>query len=256
MQRTYSRWPGRSWPNLGLGLGLGLAAATAGAAGLSLPTGSAAMALFGSRPLDGSRFAVLAKPVGRGDWTLLVLEQIQPQPRCWEQRPDGLIDPALNRFDFTGICSRYLDSNGYSLRIGEEDLASRYRLRLEQRGTSLALLAMSPGEPSQLLVGQGLVPLRDRDGFVQIRLEPGWQLQRRVYGQQTLSHVYFANGTPLNQLLGQERGGGAGVASTPRLQPSKFSSPGRILAPLTQMETQSQMQTQGPIALKVIPFRP
>ena len=115
---------------------------------------------------------------------------------------------------------------------------------------------MSPGEPSQLLVGQGLVPLRDRDGFVQIRLEPGWQLQRRVYGQQTLSHVYFANGTPLNQLLGQERSGAAGVASTPRLQPNKFSSPGRILAPLTQMETQSQMQTQGPIALKVIPFRP
>jgi hypothetical protein len=254
MQRTYSRWPGRSW--LSFGLAAATAGATAGAVALSLPTGSAAMTLFSSRPLDGSRFAVLAKPVGRGDWTLLVLEQIQPQPRCWEQRPDGLIDPALNRFDFTGICSRYLDSNGYSLRIGEEDLANRYRLRLEQRGTTLALLAMSPGEPSQLLVGQGLVPLRDRDGFVQIRLEPGWQLQRRVYGQQTLSHVYFANGTPLNQLLGQERGGGAGLASAPRLQPSKFSSPGRILAPLTPMGTQTQLQTQGPIALKVIPFRP
>ena len=53
---------------------------------------------------------------------------------------DGLVDPALNRFDFTGICSRYIDSNGYSLRVGEEDLASRYRLRLEQQGIERQLM--------------------------------------------------------------------------------------------------------------------
>ena len=248
MQRTYSPWSGRPWMRQGLSrrLGLGLVAATAGATALSLPTGSSAISLFGSRPLDGSRFAVLAKPVAAGDWTLLVLEQIQPQPRCWQQRPDGLIDPALNRFDFTGICSRYLDSNGYSLRIGDEDLASRYRLRLEQRGSNLALLAMSPNASGQLLVGRGLVPQRDRDGFVQIQLEPGWQLQRRVYGQQTLSHIYFANNTPLAQLLGPGGNAGGNVARAASPQP---------LQPSIRM-IPSPLQPQGPIALQVIPFRP
>ena len=245
MQRTYSRW---SIPGRRRLLGLGLAGAAAGATAFHLAPSNAANSPFSSRPLDGSRFAVLAKPVGGSDWTLLVLEQIQPSPRCWEQRPDGLIDPALNRFDFTGICSRYLDSNGYSLRVGEEDLASRYRLRLAQRGNSLALLAMTPSDPTELLVGRGSVPLRDRDGFVQIQLEPGWQLQRRVYGQQTLSHVYFAHATPLAQLL--EAGGRGEMASAaqPLFPPARRLSP---LQPLTR-----PAMGQGPIALQVVPFQP
>jgi len=102
-------------------------------------------------------------------------------------------------------------------------------------------------QPSQLLVGRGLVPQRDRDGFVQIQLEPGWQLQRRVYGQQTLSHVYFANSSPLARLLGEGRGdvsGLTGLAPLPQ-QPQ----------PLLRERTPSR-QPQGPIALQVIPYRP
>lgn len=204
-----------------------------------------AAGLFGSQPLDASRFAVLARPVGQADWNLLVLEQIQTQPRCWEPRADGLIDPALNRFDFTGICSRYLDSNGYSLRVGDEDLAGRYRLRLEQRGNSVVLVAMSPSDTGLLLVGRGPLPRRDRDGFVPIRLEPGWELQRRVYGQQTLNHVYFANTTPLAQLLGSS---GASLASQPAAGP-QFPAAIRPNPGLSN-------PVAGPIALQVIPFRP
>jgi hypothetical protein len=216
-------------------LGLSLAGVTAAA----LQPQALAAALFSSQPLDGTRFAVLGKPVGRNDWTLLVLEQIAAAPRCWEPRPDGLVDPSLNRFDFTGICSRYLDSNGYSLRIGEQDLATRYRLRLQQQGSSLQLLAMSPSQASELLVGRGTVNQRDRDGFVPISLEPGWSLERRVYGGQTLSHIYFANGTPLAQLIG-----GSGGASVPL----------RPLTPLAGSEDNGRF-SQGPIALQVIPFR-
>jgi Protein of unknown function (DUF3747) len=225
------------------------AAAAAPGAGLSAPAGEAqAAGLFGSQPLDSSRFAVLARPVGQADWNLLVLEQIQATPRCWEARSDGLIDPALNRFDYTGICSRYLDSNGYSLRIGDEDLAGRYRLRLEQRGNSVALLAMSPSDSGLLLVGRGSLPRRDRDGFVAIQLEPGWELQRRVYGQQTLNHVYFANATPLAQLLG---GSGAALATQAPQQPL----PTRRFIQPSQPSAGTATST-GPIALQVIPFRP
>ena len=244
MQRTYSRW---SMPRRQRLLGLGLAGIASVMTGVTLTPGHAASSPFGSRPLDGSRFAVLAKPVGSSDWTLLVLEQIQPSPRCWEQRPDGLIDPALNRFDFTGICSRYLDSNGYSVRVGDEDLASRYRLRLSQRGSTLTLLAMTPSDTTELLVGRGMVPLRDRDGFVQIQLEPGWQLQRRVYGLQTLSHVYFANPSSLARLRG-------GTGS-----PELVERPGRPqpLMALQPSQPPAQLsQTRGPISLQVIPFRP
>lgn len=234
MQRTYS-------PRMRPLLGLGLSATAALAVGL--PGARAAMSLFNAQPLDGRRFAVLARPVGAGDWNLLVLEQLRPQPLCWQQRADGLIDPALNRFDFTGVCSRYLDSNGYSLRIGAQDLASRYRLRLEQRGASLALLAMTPSDPTQLLVGRGAVPQRDRDGFVRIQLEPGWQLQRRAFGPQTLNHVYFAHAAPLAQLL---RAAGSGSTASAPSTPSPRQPSGPAAA----------ARGTGPIALQVVPFRP
>ena len=164
-----------------------------------------AASVFTSQPLDQARFAVLAQPVGRSDWKLLVLEQIKPEPLCWEKRSDGLIDPALNRFDFSGICSRYIDSNGYSLRIGEQDLASRYRLRLVQVGEELRLQASTTTSPTDLLVGRGRVPVRDRDGFVALTLEPGWALKRRTYQGRGLSHLYFANDESLTALMARLR---------------------------------------------------
>ena len=54
------------------------------------------------------------------------------------------MDPTLNTFNFAGICNRYLDSNGYSLCSGGEDLGNRFRLSLRQRGNSLQLQAMNP----------------------------------------------------------------------------------------------------------------
>jgi hypothetical protein len=183
--------------------GLLLAGSTLPAA---LPSLARAAGLFSSSPVDPARFSVLARPVGHSDWNLLVLEQLAPAPRCWNAQPDGLVDPSLNRFDYTGICSRYLDSNGYSLRIGDQDLATSYRLRLQQRGRVLLLQALSPYESTVLVVGRAEVPRRDRDAFVAIQLDPGWELQRRNFGQQSLSHLYFANASPLRQLIAQAGG--------------------------------------------------
>ena len=208
-------------------------------------------ALFAAVDLPQERFVLVAAPIGDGTKEQLnIYEQLNGKRPCFAMSgaQPAKVEPMLATFDFTGICSRYLDSNGYSLRVGEEDLASRYRLRLAQQGNSLALLAMTPSDPTELLVGRGSVPLRDRDGFVQIQLEPGWQLQRRVYGMQTLSHVYFANATPLAQLLGAAGSGDMASAPQPLRPPLRAISP---LQPLANPNPD-----RGPIALQVIPFRP
>ena len=253
--------PSRSQPGTYLAriLPLVLGAAALASGFTPPPQQARAQGVFGSQPLDGRRFAILARPVAREDWTLLVLEQVQPFPRCWEDRADGLVDPSLNRFDFSGICSRYLDSNGYSLRIGDLDLDSRYRLRLRQRQQQIELRAFTPQRTTELVVARGSVPLRDRDGFVALTLEPGWQLQRRTYGSQTLSHVYFANPQPLEALLAASSGPGDRAEAGPSLaMPPSLRPPGPPLAEATNGSTGGSTggSSGGPIALQVIPFRP
>lgn len=165
-----------------------------------------AESLFSSGSVDANRFAVLARPVGGDDWTLVVLEQLRPRPLCWTPQADGLVDPTLNRFDFTGICGRFIDSNGYSLRVADTDLSHAFRLRIDQQGRQLLLLASSPGQPTELIVGRGTVPRRDRDLFVALQLEPGWELRRRVFGDRSLNHMYFSNAQPLDALIAAARG--------------------------------------------------
>ena len=225
-----------------------LAAISLGLA-LLLPDGMAAGALFDSRPLQQSRFAVLAQPVGQRDWKLLVLEQIKTRPLCWTPRSDGLMEPTLNTFNFTGICSRYLDSNGYSLRSGGQDLNLRYRLRLKQRGQRLELQAIDPDQAMPITVGTATVPRRDRNGFVKIKLIAGWNLERRVYQGRTLSHVYFAHPDPVNRLLakaGNSSSGGFARLGAPQ-------APGRPTA--SAAPTTKRVASSGPIRLQVIPYR-
>jgi hypothetical protein len=232
MQRTY----------------LALAGLALASAALPATLPALAAGVFQSQPVDSTRFAVLARPLASGDWSLLILEQIQPSPLCWQQRSDGLIDPVLNRFNYTGICGRYLDSNGYSLRVGEEDLGSTYRLSLEQRGAELLLQATSPGEPNVLVVGRSRVSQRDRDAFVALELEPGWQLQRRTYGERSLNHVYLANARALGDLLVRAGGNrttaplmGPGIEPpVPPLHPLP-----QIAAPAAQAPAAPQTRSMG-----------
>jgi hypothetical protein len=156
--------------------------------------------LFESKPLKQDQFAILARAVGRDSWKLLVLEQIKARPLCWKDQADGLVEPSLNGFDFTGICSRYLDSNGYSLRTAGEDTQKSVRLRLRQGRNGLELQALDPNRSTAVVVAKARQARRNKDAFVKLKLEPGWQLERRAYQGRTLSHVYFANNESLNQL--------------------------------------------------------
>lgn len=239
MQRTY----------------LALAGLVLAGAGLPMVQPRLAMAagLFQSTTVDAERFSVLARPVGDNDWTLLVLEQLAAQPSCWLARPDGLVDPTLNRFDFTGICNRYLDSNGYSLRVADQDLGTSYRLQVQQVGSRLELQAVSPRNSAVLVVGRAEVPLRDRDGFVALKLEPGWDLQRRTYEQRALTHLYFASPAPLEQLIARAGGSqtfqrplGTGRAELPEIDPEPMLGQGD--------DSLGSGRSGRAIALQVIPY--
>ena len=246
MSRTYPHR--RPWPQLGRGHATALIAASALTA-IGIPLTAAS--LFDSQPLDQERFAVLAQAVGTNRWKLLVLEQIKTRPLCWEERGDGLVTPSLNNFDFTGICSRYLDSNGYSLRTGGSDMASSFRLRLDTDQRGLRLSAMDPDRGVPIVVARAERPKRDRDAFVKLELEPGWSLERRAYKGRTLSHVYFAHAEPTATLLAR-----AGERPSTR----SFNSPG-LSTPQPPARTQvasrrPNRNSNGPIRLQVIPFRP
>ena len=96
------------------------------------------------------------------------------------------------------------------------DLAGPLRLRVEENGSELRLLASSAGLGGELPVGGARIPARDRDGFVALRLNPGWQLQRRRYGEQILNHLYFSHAASAEQLLAAAGGRPGGTGSTDR----------------------------------------
>ena len=233
-----------------------------GVLALLLPSALAARGIFESKPLPQERFAVLARPVGQNSWKLLVLEQIKRKPLCWTPRADGLVEPTLNSFNFAGICSRYLDSNGYSIRSGGSDLGTRFRLRLMQKGSTLQLQAFNPDQKAPIVVGHAPIPQRQRNGFVRLELNDDWRLERRAYQGRTLSHIYFANPDPVQLLLAkaihQSRGSSLarlGAPKAPSMPPPipKTSARGGSFA--SRRTNGQRVASAGPIPLQVIPYR-
>ena len=192
------------------------AVAAAFGATITLPSVASA-AQFGQQPIAGERVVALAEPVSNGRfYKLLIIEQISSVRRCWEEQAGNpvTINPLLLTFDFTGICGRSSDSNGYSIRIGGEDLGSRYRVQVEKRGDTLVLVA----SPSPLQRGLPKLELGRStgiaDGFVKLELDAGWTMARRVYNGQTLGHIYLTNNQSLDAVIAAS--GAAPVSQAPQ----------------------------------------
>ena len=177
-------------------------ATTCGAV-IAMPSNVSA-AQFGQQSIPDERVVAVAEPVNNGRfYKLLIIEQLSSARRCWQEEGNNptTIDPLLINFDFTGICGRGSDSNGYSVRIGGEDLGSRYRLQVENRGDRLVLVAA----PSPLQRGLPKLELGRSNGiandFVKIELDAGWTLTRRVFNGQTLGHTYITNNQALDTVI-------------------------------------------------------
>ena len=162
-----------------------------GLVGLGHP--ARASALFQAVDLSQERFVLVAAPIGDGSRAQLnIYEQVKPTRPCFAVAPGApaVVDPLLASFDFTGICSRFIDANGYSVRVGGADLATSYRLSVLRRPGDNLLLAV----PTKAGAGPEMVVARTRGagtGFLALVFEPGWQLKRRAYGGRSLGHVYL-----------------------------------------------------------------
>lgn len=173
---------------------LGLATLTCLGLGMTNPLAHAASP-FGQKDVDQTKYAVIAMPLARGGYKLLVVEQVSDKRDCWAENGTAptVIDPLLVTFDFTGICGRSTDSNGYSIRVEQQDLGIEYRLSIEQQGGELLLTGVhnrgSGG--GKMVIGRtyGMVP----GSFMKIYLEPNWRLTRRTFEDRTLGHVYFTS---------------------------------------------------------------
>ncbi len=149
-------------------------------------------ATFGQTAVSQNKFIAVAVPRDRGYYNLLILEQISSSKKCWKEHGSSPteIEPLLLKFDFTGICGRSTDSNGYSIRQAGKDLGLDYQLTLQKQGDELLLLGM----PSSRRLGDPMVIGRTRgmrSGLLKIHLNSGWKFAKRTYNGKTLGHVYL-----------------------------------------------------------------
>jgi N-acetylmuramoyl-L-alanine amidase len=157
------------------------AALSVGLATASLSLGTAFAVTFGQKEVDQTKFIAIAKPVGQDSHQLIVLEQVTDKKQCWSESGSNpaIVDPLLLKFDFTGICGRSTDANGYSIRMDGQDLGGKYTLRIRYRNNDMVLVG-SPDDSKdpEIVIGRTNGIVKD---FAKIQLDPGWYFSKRTF---------------------------------------------------------------------------
>ena len=184
---------------------------------------------YGQQAIGSDRVVAIAEPVSNGRfYKLLILEQLSDQRACFEEEEGSptTVEPLLLNFDFSGICGRSSDSNGYSLRIGSEDLSRRYRLQVTRRGDNLVLVALPgalPGRGGDLPVLEIARSNGVANDFVKLTLDPGWEMSRRTLSGNAQGHIYLSNEQSLEAVIAQA--GGTRTPTTALLPPEQPAAP-------------------------------
>ncbi|NEO81007.1 DUF3747 domain-containing protein [Moorena sp. SIO4G3] len=164
----------------------------------------AAANTFGNIEVNENNFIAVAAPFGYNQYQLLVIEQIANWQACWRERGTNpvVVEPLLLNFDFTGICGRSTDSNGYSMRVDSQDFGLEYMLRVVKRNGELVLVGthrIDRNAPDiELGRTRGLA-----NGFLKIFLDPGWRFTKRMYQGKQLGHIYLTYGAIANTVAPQ-----------------------------------------------------
>jgi len=178
---------------------LSLTALTALSLGMGGLNEQAIATTFSNTQVDQSRFVVLGTAGGS---RITILEQVSNARACWQESSNGTVDALMTRFDFTGICARATDRNGYSVRVGGQDLGLQYTLRTVTQGNQIILYAQPSSGSGMLEIGRSRSAA---SGFNRIQLNPGWYLSRRVFNGQPLGHLYLTNDQSLAALTSASR---------------------------------------------------
>ncbi|MGP1384198.1 MAG: DUF3747 domain-containing protein [Thainema sp.] len=206
-------------------------------------------ATFGQQEVSQENIIAIASPVNNGEThQLLVVEQVSDSQACWQENQDiaGTIEPLLLNFDFTGICSRATDSNGYSIRVGGEDLGLQYVLRVVQSDNVMRLVGIPISDRSapKLEIGRTKGVTSD---FVKIQLNPGWRFTKRTYDGQTLGHYYFTNDQSLAALAAASENTGTGSGSSiPSTGTGAVTSPSPLPTTLPSSDVTPETPTTEP----------
>jgi hypothetical protein len=180
---------------------LAIAASTA-MGSIAIPSSPAIAVTFEQQEVNQTEFLAVAAPrtsAGTSHYLVVMRQRSNARP-CWGVSGSNptIVDPLWLNFDFTGICGRSLDSNGYSLRAAGEDLGLQYSLRVVNRGGDLTLVA-APNRPG----GQQIEIAKANGtttGFAKLNLNPGWRFAERSFQGRGTGHIYIATDTPLAQL--------------------------------------------------------
>lgn len=216
-----------------------LTALTIGVGGMQDP---AIATSFSNTEVDQNRFVLLATPGGS---RLTILEQVSDSRPCWRETA-GVVEPLLLGFDFTGICSRGTDRNGYSVRVEGQDLGLVYTLRTVTQGNVMVLYA-APSRPTSPTLEIG----RSRSngaGFNRIVLNSGWRLTRRTYQGRPLGHIYLTNDRSLASLATASP-----VATLPPTTSNPTPPSPRPTPPATPIGGVRPTQPSTPIVIPVPP---
>jgi len=163
----------------------------------TIPSALSEPSRFSELPLNQSKVIAIASPYGENKYNLLVVEQISSKKQCWAEKGQDPIEvvPLLTKFDFTGICSRATDSNGYSIRIAGEDYGLDVLLKVVHAENELVLVGVNRKTGEEIIVGRtkGYSP----GGFFKIQLEQGWHFTKRAFKGKKLGHFYFSKNSNL-----------------------------------------------------------
>lgn len=156
-------------------------------------------ATFGQKEVSQGEFIVVAVPRQDDYYSLLLIEQLSNSQDCWQENGSSptQVEPLLLNFDFSSVCGRSTDSNGYSMRQSGQDLGLKYRLSVQKRQDDVVLLGVpsagQQGETVEIGRTRGVEP-----GFLKIHLNAGWRLTKRTYEGKTLGHIYLTTDQPFD----------------------------------------------------------
>lgn len=151
-------------------------------------------ATFDQKEVEQSKFIAVAAPYGTNSHQLLILEQISDKQQCWSENGSSpvIVDPLLVNFDFSGICGRSTDSNGYSIRMAGTDLGLKYSFNIVKSGNDFVLVGKNFSDRNAPVIEIGRAN-GINDGFVKINLDPAWRFAKRSFNGKTLGHVYLTS---------------------------------------------------------------